>query len=178
MAVQFPGPQEFPGWLDRVIETRPVERVPQAVADLALVPPPYTLLVAGSRSITDTMMVYLTLDHAIANLDVKYKQTLSIISGGANGVDSIAARYATANGYHFVEYPADWEGYGPAAGPIRNATMVKHCDSAVLFWDGRSKGTKNTFDLLGSSGKPYDLYCWPKYAARSKQLSPSDPLAS
>lgn len=175
----LPSPLELPGWLDRVMAVgETVERVPQVKADLALVPPPYTLLVAGSRSIDDTMMVHIHLDNVLANLDIKYKQAVTIISGGANGVDSIAAKYAAANNLAFLEYPADWEGYGPAAGPIRNATMVKHCDSAALFWDGRSKGTLNTLELLRSARKPFDLYTWPKYAARNSHTSGSKGLAS
>ena len=44
--------------------------------------------------------------------------------------------------------------YGKRAGFIRNCEMVDCCDGVVVFWDGKSKGTKHTIDYASKRGKP------------------------
>ena len=49
---------------------------------------------------------------------------------------------------HAVAYfPADWDKYGKAAGFIRNEQMAQNADALVVFWDGKSRGTKNMIEL-------------------------------
>jgi hypothetical protein len=66
-----------------------------------------------------------------------------IVSGGARGVDALGEGFATANNIKLTIFPADWEKYGPKAGPIRNNHMAKYCDGVIAFWDGKSRGTEN-----------------------------------
>ena len=47
---------------------------------------------------------------------------------------------------HITRVPAKWDIHGKAAGPIRNAEMAKLADMCVLFWDSKSKGTKNMLE--------------------------------
>lgn len=56
---------------------------------------------------------------------------------------------------HITAFPADWDAYGKAAGPIRNQHMVDYCDMAIILWDGKSKGTKDCIDRMIESGKPF-----------------------
>lgn len=49
---------------------------------------------------------------------------VTIISGKARGVDSAAADFATISFCQLEEYPADWNKYPKAAGPIRNQQML------------------------------------------------------
>lgn len=81
-----------------------------------------------------------------------------IISGGARGIDTEARKWAEAYGVHFMEYPADWEQYGKAAGFIRNADMVRDADKVIAFWDGQSRGTKHTIDLALKMRVPVEVY--------------------
>lgn len=78
----------------------------------------------------------------------------SIISGGASGVDTCAETYCTENSIPFKVYKADWDFYGKSAGPIRNSLMAKDADHLILFWDGKSKGSKNMKSEMESLGKP------------------------
>lgn len=63
---------------------------------------------------------------------------VTIISGKATGVDSVAIDWAVANGCSWEEYPADWKTHGRSAGPIRNAEMIAKAkpDRAVAFPGG------------------------------------------
>lgn len=47
---------------------------------------------------------------------------------------------------------ADWDIYGKSAGYIRNAEMAKYADACVVFWDGKSRGTKHMIDLAKKEG--------------------------
>jgi hypothetical protein len=76
-----------------------------------------------------------------------------IISGGARGVDTAAIEEATRIGLACKIYPADWNQYGKKAGIIRNQQIVDVADEIVAFWDGHSRGTKNTIHQAQRAGK-------------------------
>ena len=67
-----------------------------------------------------------------------------VISGKEpNGIDACGEIFANAYGIPIDPHPADWDKYGKAAGPIRNAGMAKAADALLLIWDGASKGSSN-----------------------------------
>jgi hypothetical protein len=82
-----------------------------------------------------------------------------MLVGDARGVDALALRWARVKGVSSIVYPADWKKHGKAAGPIRNAEMVSDGDLLIAFWDGFSRGTKNTIDLARQKGIPVCLFC-------------------
>ncbi|MCH5211081.1 MAG: helix-turn-helix domain-containing protein [Oscillospiraceae bacterium] len=100
------------------------------------------LLIAGSRDITDIdLSEYVT------------AETTLIISGGAAGVDTLAEQYAEKHRISkLILYP-NYELYKKAAPLKRNDKMAEICDTALIFWDGKSKGTKHTIDYLKNIGK-------------------------
>ena len=83
---------------------------------------------------------------AYTNLDV-------IVSGGAKGADSLARHYAVVNDIELVEFIPDWKKYGRGAGMKRNKDIIENCDYCIAFWDGKSKGTKNSINLAKKSNK-------------------------
>ncbi len=80
-----------------------------------------------------------------------------VISGGAPGADTLAKRWANENGIEFIEFIADWDKYGKAAGPIRNEFIIKACTHVACFWDGKSPGSKNAIDLAKKHRKRYRI---------------------
>lgn len=76
-----------------------------------------------------------------------------IVSGGARGIDTLAREYAIENKIMLTEFLPKYELYGRAAPIKRNAEIAAYSDEAVAFWDGRSKGTKNTIDEFKKMGK-------------------------
>lgn len=81
-------------------------------------------------------------------------EDITIISGGANGADTLARIYAKEKSYKMIEHLADWDKHGKAAGFIRNKLIVDDADVLVAFWDGRSKGTLSSIDLAKKKGIP------------------------
>ena len=81
-----------------------------------------------------------------------------LITGYASGVDQESAGWFDDRFVGTIRhFPADWDTHGKGAGYKRNVTMVNECDRAIIIWDGESKGTKHTIDLLRKSGKPFVL---------------------
>ena len=72
------------------------------------------------------------------------KSVTEIVSGGAKGIDSDAARYAKENGLILTEFLPDYTLYKRAAPLKRNQTIAEYADEALAFWDGTSKGTLYT----------------------------------
>lgn len=67
-----------------------------------------------------------------------------IISGGADGADTLAERFADEFSIEKEIYYADWKLFGKAAGMIRNDRIVKESDIIIAFPTERSKGTWDT----------------------------------
>lgn len=70
------------------------------------------------------------------------EETSMIVSGGVKGVDSCARKYAGSHGIRLLEFFPEYERYGRAAPIKRNDRILENADHAVIFWDGKSKGTK------------------------------------
>ena len=122
------------------------------------------LLIAGSRGFEsyDTMGLYDVFGRAakLLSIDV-YEDPLTIISGGARGIDSAGEAWAAYMAFPFILYTAYWDEQGKRAGYIRNAEMAEACDVGILVWDGKSKGTAHMRDLLAKAGKPFVLMHYP-----------------
>lgn len=109
------------------------------------------IIVAGSREFNNYELVCEILNKA------KWTCNDEIISGTANGADSLGERYAIENGISLKRFPADWNRYGKKAGYIRNKEMADYCTGAIIFWNGISRGSKNMIDIMKKSGKPYKV---------------------
>ena len=100
------------------------------------------LLIVGSRSITNfDLEAYIT------------PETEHIISGGANGVDTLAEEYADKHRISKLIMRPAYAHYGKGAPLKRNEEMVKLADAVLVIWDGKSRGTKYTADFARKEGK-------------------------
>lgn len=90
------------------------------------------VLVCGGRDFADAEM----LDKALR----KYNPTL-IIHGGAKGADRLAGQWAIDHHIPVTCYPAEWEVYGPGAGPKRNQLMLDEEKPDVVVAMPGGKGT-------------------------------------
>jgi len=83
---------------------------------------------------------------------------LVIVSGGANGADAAAARWAKAANVPLVEHRPDWNFYGRSAGFKRNRLIIEEADFVLAFQRSRSKGTQHSIDLAWKMGTPVILW--------------------
>ncbi|EKD89628.1 MAG: hypothetical protein ACD_33C00024G0001, partial [uncultured bacterium] len=96
------------------------------------------------------------------------------ISGKANsGADALIIRWCKENNYPCKEYPADWDNvtipnaiiktnnfnkqYNAIAGHMRNAAMIEDGNRLIVFFDGKSPGTKNIIELAKKKNIPTNI---------------------
>lgn len=111
------------------------------------------LAVIGSRDFTNYGLFTRIMDKLLQK-----KHISKIVSGGARGADKLAERYSQENDIPILILPALWDKHGKSAGYIRNHDIWKNSDLGIAFWNGKSKGTKHSFDIARKQGKR--LYVW------------------
>lgn len=115
------------------------------------------LAVVGSRTFDN----YKLLEKCIISVLDFGEAPHCIVSGGAKGADSLAEKFVLTSKkfsryplLDLIVYPPDWEKYGKYAGFHRNQLIVDNCDMVIAFWDGVSRGTKDTIDKARVAKKP------------------------
>jgi len=130
------------------------------------------IIIAGSRNFNN----YNLLEEECLNLfesnSTLYK-FIEVVSGHANGVDKLGEAFAKKHNYPVKIFEADWNNldvkpclikynktgnpYNALAGFNRNKQMAEYASKfggmLVLFWDGKSPGSKNMLD----NAKEYKL---------------------
>lgn len=100
------------------------------------------LLIAGSRK------------YDCFNLEPYLPKDIElIISGGANGIDTLAEKYADKKKNSKLIIRPRYDIYGKAAPIKRNEIMVDIADVVLVVWDGISKGTKSTINYAKKKNK-------------------------
>jgi len=112
----------------------------------------YRICVAGGRDITDYSLVKEELDEALTDLPL---EDVEIVCGMCEGVDMLGYRYAVERGIAIKEMPADWKTFKRSAGPIRNLAMVRYSNRLFVFWNGKSKGSKDILKAAKRCGLDY-----------------------
>lgn len=106
------------------------------------------LIIAGSRGITDLVMVFEKLDAITATVT----EEITVISGGARGVDRLGETWAISRGHSLRVMRAEWDRYGKSAGYRRNQQMAQEGTHLIAIWDGQSRGTRHMIDIAREHG--------------------------
>lgn len=102
-------------------------------------------IIAGSRDFDS---------FALVDETCEFLGITEVVSGGARGADKVGELFAEYYRLPLKRFPANWEKYGRSAGHRRNAEMAKYADAAVVFWDGKSPGSKGMIDQMKRLNKP------------------------
>ena len=102
--------------------------------------------VIGSRSLTIDISKYIPAG------------ATEIITGGAEGIDMLAERYADEHRISKHIIRPDYGKHGKAAPLVRNQRIVNLADIIVAFWDGESGGTAFTVKYARQVRKPLKIY--------------------
>lgn len=112
------------------------------------------VLVCGGRDYYDRGRVY----QVLGSLRQQHGN-LVVIQGGARGADEMArdwwqSHWGQGREGQLINYPANWDRDGKAAGPIRNQAMLEneHPDLVVAFPGGR--GTLDMVKRSRAAGIP------------------------
>lgn len=116
------------------------------------------VVIAGSRTLDDREdRLYVELQRLIDRFKSSYGPITLVVSGTARGPDRLGEKWAVENGVPIARFPAKWDLYGNAAGPIRNQEMGDFGDGGIVMWDGESNGAKHMSEVLRKQNKPFIL---------------------
>ncbi len=105
------------------------------------------VLVCGGRDYSNGDYLFEKLDEVYAEFG-----TACIVHGDAKGADSLADMWANKRGVDVIRCPADWSAHGRAAGPTRNASMLKDYDPNVVVAFPGGKGTDHMVEISKKHG--------------------------
>lgn len=103
--------------------------------------------VIGSRNFTNYTQLAKYLSK---KMDVE-----KIISGGSEGADKLAEKYAIDNDIPFESYPLDKQ------------AIVRNSDMVIAFWDGKSSGTQEVLQIAKKAGKRIEVVFLEKKATEA-----------
>lgn len=109
------------------------------------------VLVCGGREYSD----WKTLSEALFKfLNAYSRDDLIIIQGAAKGADGMARHWCERYGVACMSFPANWNAHGKAAGPLRNAWMLREGrPNLVLAFPG-GRGTADMVRRAEAAGIP------------------------
>lgn len=109
------------------------------------------VIVCGCKDFKDRDFCFSKLDEILPGYD-----NPEIVSGHAKGADAFGEDYAKQHSLPLQIFPAEWNRYGRAAGPIRNRAMLQYAlekkPLIIAFWNGTSRGTKNMISQAEKAG--------------------------
>lgn len=108
------------------------------------------VIIAGSRTLCGVNLVRGAVQCALQfGIEVS-----RIIHGGAKGIDTSAAEWASEEMIPRLVYLPDWNKEPKAAAFIRNEAMGREADALIAIWDGWSGGTKHMISVMERFAKP------------------------
>lgn len=102
------------------------------------------LAIVGSRNFNNYDEVCIGIIDTLDLWKISINEINAIISGGANGVDTLAKKFAKEFDIPFLVFEADWSKYGKSAGPKRNTLIVNNSTHVIAFVAPDSIGTWDT----------------------------------
>lgn len=109
------------------------------------------IIIAGGRDFTDfELMKNEVLKILLAENPLQIPR--EIVSGCADGADTLGQRFAKMLFYSINRFPVDQERYGESAEYTKNTHMAMYADILIAFWDGESRGTKHMIDIAREKG--------------------------
>ena len=116
------------------------------------------VIVAGGRDFDNYEYLKEKLDKTFNSLGDSDAHPIEVISGMADGADTLGIRYAEEHKLTMVLYPANWKRYPRMAGILRNIDMLATATHLVAFWNGKSHGTKHMIEIARDKGIPVWVY--------------------
>ena len=113
------------------------------------------IAIIGGREFQDLHKVM----RKLYSIGIDHLKDVSIISGGARGIDQAAKVFAEDNDIKYIEVrPIN------SANKLdylyRNVEIITMADKIIAFWDGKSRGTKFVIDYATARKKETEVIKW------------------
>jgi hypothetical protein len=109
------------------------------------------VIISGSRTIKDKDLVWKALNES------RFVIT-ELISGGAQGVDSLGEAWARSKNIPVKVYRPDYSLPNPKYAPLlRNQKMAEIGDALIAIWADESRGTAHMISCMEKLHKPMEV---------------------
>ena len=108
-------------------------------------------------------------DYALLSAKLGEYEIGKIVSGGARGADSLAARFARERGLELQEFLPDYKKYGRGAPLVRNKLIVDAADMVVSFGMAKAVGPSLQWIMRRSKGNRWSLSCANRVGGQPKK---------
>lgn len=106
----------------------------------------YRIVVSGARDWTSRSRV----ESSLKRFNSK---SCTLIHGDCKGLDKMAGEVAKELGFEVIAFPAQWDKYGRAAGPIRNIEMLKQKPNVIIIFHDNLDKSRGTLSFVKSAIK-------------------------
>ncbi len=110
------------------------------------------VIITGDEGFYDYDLMADALDKYFKNIPMA-----TIISGMADGADTLAVHYANTNKMTKILFPSNGERHSQLAGHLRNEEMFTIATHLVAFWNGKSQDTKHMIETAKAKGVPVNV---------------------
>jgi hypothetical protein len=102
------------------------------------------LAIVGSRNYTNYLQFSELIQSALSLWSISEKDITNIVSGGAQGVDLMAEKWALEHNIPIKIFKPDWNLSGKSAGPLRNQQIIENATHVVAFPSKNGRGTQDS----------------------------------
>ena len=113
-----------------------------------------TVAIVGGRDFNDYALLKTKLDE----IRTVYPTITGVVSGGARGADRLGERYADEHLLGMRVLRPDWRRCGRGAATMRNTDIIDAAGIVVAFWDGKSRGTRDSIKKAQQQRKILFVY--------------------
>lgn len=93
-------------------------------------------IIAGSRDLTDYQ-------HVLDAVRLSGFHITEVVSGCQRGADTLGEQWAEEQSIPVKQFPAKWNEFGKAAGPIRNGEMARYSQALIAIPSPTGTGTQD-----------------------------------
>ncbi len=116
----------------------------------------YKIGIVGSRQFNDYVSFEKCVFKILSNWNINFKN-ITIISGGAQGADTLAEIFAKKYNISMTIYKPDWKKYGKGAGIMRNTDIINECTHVIAFPSRTGKGTQDSIRKAQTKNIPVKI---------------------
>lgn len=113
-----------------------------------------TIGISGSRNFNNYEQFEADVHYYISQIE----EGIQFVSGGCkNSADELIVRYCKEYNYNLIEHLPNYTTHGKKAPILRNSLIIRDSDMVIFWWDGISRGTKDTINKCKTKGIPYRI---------------------
>ena len=101
------------------------------------------IVVSGDRNWSDIQRVR----QCFSRFD-NHQGQVELIHGDCKGLDKMAGYVGNEKGWTVIPVPAEWNKFGPSAGPIRNSQMLDMNPSGLIWFHDDIQNSRGTKDMI------------------------------